>query len=66
MRIIAQCPQCGNCRLLGAESADRRIRCRKCHKLFRVPKLSEVPKAVRVIKRARSTVYVDEAGRTYG
>jgi hypothetical protein len=31
-----------------------------------VPKLEEVPKAVKVIKQANGTIYVDEAGRTYG
>jgi len=66
MQIIAQCPKCGNSLLLNANSADKRIRCRNCHKLFRVPKLEEVPKAVKLIKRAKGTVYVDEAGNTYG
>jgi len=66
MQIIAQCPGCGNNWLLNASSADKRIRCRKCHKLFRVPKLEEVPKAIKVIKRAKTVVYVDEAGKTYG
>lgn len=66
MQIIAQCPGCGNNWLLNAASADKRVRCRKCNRLFRIPKLEEVPKAVRVIKRAKGTVYVDEAGNTYG
>jgi len=66
VRIIAQCPMCGNAWLLGPDAADRRVRCRICHRLFRVPKLDEVPKAVKVIKQAKGTVYVDEAGKTYG
>ena len=66
MQIIAQCPVCGNTWLLDGSSADRRIRCRNCHKLFKVPKLEEVPKAVKVIKAAKSTIYVDESGKTYG
>lgn len=66
MKIIAQCPGCGNCWLLGEEAADRRIRCKNCRKLFRVPNLADVPKAINVIKGAKGTIYVDEAGRTYG
>jgi transposase-like protein len=66
MRIIAQCPHCGNSWLLDGSAADKRVRCRSCRRLFRVPNLDEVPKAVKVIKRARGTIYVDEAGRTYG
>ncbi len=66
MQIIAECPMCGYSWLLGGDAADRRIKCRNCRKLFKVPNLDEVPKAVRVIKRARSRVYVDETGRTYG
>jgi len=42
------------------------MRCPKCHRLFKVPKLDEVPKAVKVIKQAKGTIYVDEAGKTYG
>jgi len=66
MQIIAQCPGCGNNWLLNAGSADKRVRCRKCNRLFRIPKLEDVPKAVKVIKQAKGTVYVDEAGNTYG
>ncbi|MHC4239964.1 MAG: hypothetical protein ACYSUC_09465 [Planctomycetota bacterium] len=66
MQIIAQCPRCSAAWLLGAGAADRRIRCRKCRKLFKVPKLEEVPKAVKIINRARGTIYVDETGKTYG
>jgi hypothetical protein len=66
MQIIAQCPACGCVWLLDVSAADRRIRCHKCRILFKVPKLDEVPKAVKVIKQAKSTTYVDEAGKTYG
>jgi hypothetical protein len=66
MQIISQCPLCGYSWLLDGSSADRRIRCKNCHKLFKVPNLEDVPKATRVIKNAKGTVYVDEAGRTYG
>lgn len=66
MQIIAKCPGCGSARLLDAGAADRRITCRKCGKLFKIPKLEEVPKAVKVIKHAKSTIYVDESGKSYG
>jgi len=66
MQIIAQCPGCGSAWLLDSSAADRRIRCRRCGRLFRVPKLDEVPKAIKVIKQAKGTIYVDESGKTYG
>ena len=66
MQIIAQCPSCGSTWLLDGSAADRRINCRKCGKLFKVPKLEEVPKATKVIKQAKGTIYVDETGKTYG
>ncbi|MHC4489827.1 MAG: MJ0042-type zinc finger domain-containing protein [Planctomycetota bacterium] len=66
MQIIAQCPRCRSVWLLDSSAADRRIRCPECGKLFKVPKLDEVPKAVKMIKQAKGTIYVDEAGKTYG
>ena len=66
MQIIAQCPACSSTWLLDSSAADRRINCRKCGKLFKVPKLEEVPKATKVIKQAKGTIYVDETGKTYG
>jgi uncharacterized Zn finger protein len=66
MQIFAQCPGCGRTQLLEGSAADRRIRCRKCGRLFKVPKLNEMPKAIKVIKRAKSTLYVDEDGKSYG
>jgi uncharacterized protein (DUF983 family) len=66
MQIIAQCPRCGNASLLDDSAADRRIRCRNCQKLFKVPKLDEVPKAIKVIKHAKGIIYVDQNGKTYG
>ena len=66
MQIIAQCPRCGSPWLLDGKAADRRIKCRKCRKLFKVPKLDEVPKAIEVIKQAKGTIYVDETGKTFG
>ena len=66
MQIIAKCPECCRTWRLDSSVADRRIRCAKCGRLFKVPKPDEVPKATEVIERAKGTIYVDEAGKTYG
>jgi hypothetical protein len=66
MHIIAQCPRCGCRRWLEAAAADRRVRCRKCFRLLKVPNLAEVADAAEVINQAQSELYVDDTGRTYG
>ncbi len=66
MQIIAQCPACGSTWLLDSSAADRRINCRKCGKIFKVPKLDEVPKAIKMITHATGTIYEDATGKTYG
>jgi predicted Zn finger-like uncharacterized protein len=66
MQIIAQCPACGTTWQLENSAADRRIKCRKCGKLFKVPKLEELPKATKMIRQAKKTIYVDQTGKTYG
>ncbi|MHC4475165.1 MAG: hypothetical protein ACYTEL_05955 [Planctomycetota bacterium] len=66
MQIIAQCPRCGATWLLDSSAADRRMRCTACHRLFKIPKLEDVPKAVKIIRQAKGTIYVDETGKTYG
>jgi DNA-directed RNA polymerase subunit RPC12/RpoP len=66
VQIIAKCPKCSNNWILDSSAADRRVACRKCRRLFKVPKLQDVPKAVKVIEEAKGTIYVDEAGKTYG
>lgn len=66
MQIIAKCPECCRAWQLDGGAADRRMRCRGCGKLFKVPRSDELPKATEVIKQTKGTIYVDEAGRTYG
>ena len=66
MHIIAQCPSCGNSWLLDAAAADRRMRCQSCNRLYKVPKLEEVPEATKIVKHAKGAVYVDHNGNTYG
>jgi uncharacterized C2H2 Zn-finger protein len=66
MEIITQCPSCGHNWRCEECAADRRLRCPNCNKLFKVPKLNEVEKAFNKIKNAKSSVYIDQAGNTYG
>jgi hypothetical protein len=66
MYIIARCPRCGYRWWLDAAAADRRMRCRKCFRLLRVPDLTEVPEATQIVHQAKSEIYVDDTGRTYG
>lgn len=66
MHIIAQCPHCGFRWWLAAAAADRRLRCRRCLRPLKIPDLTDISGAVEVISRARSRLYVDDAGRTYG
>lgn len=66
MYIIARCPRCGYRWRLDAAAADRRMRCRKCFGLLKIPDLTEVPEAAEIIGQAKSEVYVDDSGRTYG
>ncbi len=66
MHIIAQCPRCGYRWWLDAMAADRRIRCRKCRHLLKVPDLTEVPAATKIIRQTKSQIYVDGTGKTYG
>jgi predicted Zn finger-like uncharacterized protein len=66
MQIIAQCPACGCSWKLDNSAADRRIKCLKCGKLFKVPKMEELPRATKMIEQAKGTIYVDEEGKTYG
>ncbi len=42
------------------------MRCRKCSLLLKVPDMAEISNAVDVINHAKSELYVDDTGRTYG
>jgi hypothetical protein len=66
MFIIAKCPHCGYRWWLDAAAVDRRIQCRKCKRLLKVPSEREVPKAVEIVNEAKGAVFVDDAGHTYG
>ena len=66
MQIRATCPGCHRVSMLDSDATDRRIRCERCGRLFKVPKPEELTKATKIIKKAKGTVYVDENGKTYG
>jgi hypothetical protein len=66
MQIIASCPECAGKVSLRADAADRRIRCPRCGRLLKVPKLEDMPEALRLIEQSTGTIYVDEEGRVYG
>lgn len=66
MHIIAQCPRCHYRWWLDAAAVDRRLRCCKCSSLLKVPDLAEIADAADVIANAKSELYVDDTGRTYG
>jgi len=51
---------------LSLEDADKRKRCRQCGRLFKVPALEQLRKALELIKQAHAGVYVDEKGNVYG
>ena len=66
MYILAQCPRCGHVFKFNSDAADRRSPCVNCGRLFRIPPLEQMGDALKVIKSANSTVFVDEDGNTYG
>jgi DNA-directed RNA polymerase subunit RPC12/RpoP len=66
MQIIARCPKCDSTWGLDETAADRRVRCPRCRGLFKIPALTDVPKAAKVIREAKGTLFVDENGKTYG
>ena len=66
MQIIARCPRCMSQWILPSETADTRQVCPTCRRLFKVPHLSEIPKAASVIRQAQGTLFVDQEGKTYG
>ena len=66
MQIIAKCPGCSSNWRMNGSAADRRVRCKKCGRLFKVPKLEELPDAAKVVGMAKGELYVDQNGNMYG
>jgi len=66
MQLLAKCPRCSEVLNLLLSDADKRKRCTKCGTLFKVPDLEHLQEALKVIKKAHTTIYVDEDGKSYG
>lgn len=65
MQIIAVCPDCNYCWLLDINAADRRIKCKNCSNLFKIPQIDEMQKAIDIVKISTQKVLVDKNGNTY-
>jgi len=66
MQIIASCPKCANRVCLSTDAADKRIRCPRCNWLLKIPRLEDLPEALRIIEQSKGTIYVDREGNVYG
>ena len=66
MQILVKCPKCGQRFYLNEQDVDKRKRCLRCRRLFKVPKLDQLDKALKVLDQANNDVFVDEQGKTYG
>jgi uncharacterized paraquat-inducible protein A len=51
---------------LTLEDADKRKRCLRCGRLFKVPQPEHLQKALAMLDQAHTKVYVDEKGNLYG
>ena len=65
MRLLTHCPDCRIPMELSIADADRRKRCFRCGKLFRVPDTVALENAMNLLRSAHSDVYVDEQGNVY-
>jgi len=66
MRLLARCPQCRQEMELILEDADKRKQCRRCGRMFKVPRPEHLEKALKLLEDAKAKVYVDEKGNLYG
>ena len=66
MQILAKCPTCNQILELELSDADKMKRCQKCDRLFHVPDLDHLKKAMAVIGQANTSVFVDQDGNMYG
>ena len=66
MKLLAGCPNCGRTLHLSLSAADRRLACPACGRMFKVPDLQDLKKALAVADAAKGEIYVDENGNVYG
>lgn len=65
MKLQAKCPECGCVMQFDKSDADKRKRCQRCGRLFKVPELEMMKDALKIIEDAEVNVFVDEQGNTY-
>ena len=66
MKLLAKCPECTHSLSLDADMADKRVRCPQCNRMFKVPDMENLDKAVNIIRKAKSQIHVDQDGKIYG
>lgn len=66
MRILTKCPKCREPIPLLISDADKRKRCTRCGRLFKVPDMDQLKEALDSLSQANTIVYVDENGNFYG
>lgn len=66
MRLLTKCPDCMIPVELSIADADRRKRCPRCGRMFRVPDTDALGNALALLRSAQTDVYVDEKGNVYG
>ena len=65
MKLQAKCPSCSFILRLDESDADKRKRCLHCGRMFKVPDPVAMEEAMKVLRTARVSVFVDEQGNTY-
>jgi len=66
LQLLAKCPTCSQTLQLELSDADKMKQCQKCARLFHVPDLEHLKKAMEVIDNAKTSVFVDQDGNMYG
>ena len=66
MKLLAKCPDCRAVIELSIADADRRKRCVRCKRLFRVPDTEAMQGALALLQSAQCDIFVDEKGNVYG
>lgn len=66
MVFLIKCPNCCRNITSDASAADRRLKCPLCGKLFKVPDTNEYRNASKIITSSKTSLYVDQQGKTFG
>jgi hypothetical protein len=65
MKLQAKCPKCANVMQFDESDADKRKRCLRCRRMFKVPEPQTMTDAMKVVENAQVGLFVDEQGNTY-